>query len=93
MDKIVPAKPIYRAAFQNLVKDQSVSKVLETAYLLKIISAETQKIQKFEEEVQKLSYFANERAFRGRLSYLADKIDLSNENIIKAEAAIKAFSK
>lgn len=93
MHSIVPAKPIYRAAFQNLVKDESLSKVLETAYLLRIISSETQKIQKFEDEVQKLSYFAQERAFRGRLSYLADKIDQSNENILKAEAAIKAFSK
>lgn len=93
MNTIVPAKPIFRAAFQNLVKDESLSKVLETTYLLKLISAETQKIQKFEDEVQKLSYFANERAFRGRLSYLADKIDASNNNIINAENAIKAFSK
>ncbi|CCH43886.1 Mitochondrial escape protein 2 [Wickerhamomyces ciferrii] len=93
MRTIGPAKPIFRAAFQNLVKDESLSKVLETSYLLKIISSETEKIQKFEDEVQKLSYFATDRAFRGRLSYLADKIDASNQNILNAEESIKKFSK
>ncbi|KAH3680764.1 hypothetical protein WICMUC_000115 [Wickerhamomyces mucosus] len=90
---IIPAKPIYRAAFNNLVEDKNLSKILETSYLLKIVKFESDRIAKFEEELQKFGFMANSKDFKNRIDYLATKIEASNKVILKAEEDIKKFSK
>ncbi|KAH3681708.1 hypothetical protein WICPIJ_007310 [Wickerhamomyces pijperi] len=90
---IYPAKPIFKAAFANIVGDENLYKILETSYLLRLIKFENERISKFEQEIEKLSYVAGQREFRNRVLYLADKIETCNSSIVNAEAQIKAFSK
>lgn len=93
LKNIYPAKPIFRAAFLNIVNDENIYKILETSYLLKLIKFEADKIAKFEQEIGQLAYVAGQREFRNRVLYLADKIEASNKTIVNAEDQIKAFSK
>lgn len=89
---IYPAKPLYRTAFKNLVNDPQTFKVLETAYLFRLISFETGRIQKFEEELKGFNYYSDPKLFKSRLDYLANKIKVSSEVVIKAESDIKKFA-
>jgi negative regulator of sigma E activity len=87
--EIRPAKPIFKAAFKNLLEDTRTANVLETAYLYRLISFETAKIQKWEQELGSLSWFTNKKEFNNRIQYLANKIEVSNQTILDAEAKIK----
>ncbi|ONH70023.1 Mitochondrial escape protein 2 [Cyberlindnera fabianii] len=91
--EVRPAKPIFKAAFKNLLREGSqIANVLETAYLNKIITFETARIQKFEKELESLAYCTGKKEFNGRLQYLAGKIDACNNNILKAEDDIKKIN-
>lgn len=94
LDKIKPAKPLFRMAFEDLLSDDSAFKLLKTAYYIKIVSFEAGRIQKWEEEIKNFKYQQeNQKMFRPRLEYLANKIKLSCDIIDQAEAQIKEYSK
>ncbi|CEP20458.1 unnamed protein product [Cyberlindnera jadinii] len=86
---IRPAKPLFRAAFKNLLDDSNTYSVLETAYLYRLIAFETGKIQKWEKELESLAWYTNKREFNSRMQYLANKIEGSNSTILDAEEQIK----
>lgn len=88
---IKPAKPIFQAAFRNLLGEPRVSSVLETAFLYRLISFETAKIQKWEQELDSLSMYTNKKEFSPRIQFLAGKIDASNQVILGSEQTIKSL--
>lgn len=90
---IGPAKPIFRASFRNIVNDVNLSRILETSYLYRVISFETEKIKKLEDELQNFSYFTGQKELKNRLKWVCDKIDASNANVVKAEEEIKRLAK
>ncbi|CEP64995.1 Yme2p LALA0_S16e00276g [Lachancea lanzarotensis] len=90
---IRPAKPLYRAAFEYLLKSNEIATVLETGYLLKVINFETKRIQKWEEELRSLGKVTDTKLFKSRLTYLANKIDASSDSINSCEEKIKQLSK
>lgn len=87
--EVRPAKPLFRAAFRNLLEDPRTANVLETAYLYRVISFETTKIQKWEQELGSLSWYTNKKEFNNRIQFLANKIEVSNQTILDSEAKIK----
>lgn len=92
LDDIVPAKPIFRASFNNIVHDENLSRVLETAYLYKLIAFENEKIKKLENELEVYGYFTGQKEVRNRLSWIAGKIDVANNNVLNAEQEIKRLA-
>ena len=90
--EIRPAKPLFRAAFNYLVKDPQLSTVLKTRYLLRVVAFETKRIQKWEEELLPLNHLMDQKPFKPRLNYLSKKIKLSSEVIDKCESEIKELS-
>ncbi|CCH60492.1 hypothetical protein TBLA_0C07010 [Henningerozyma blattae CBS 6284] len=93
LKEIRPAKPLYRAAFFYLVTDKTLSKILKTRYLLKVIAFETKRIKNWEDELKPLSKVPDQKLFKPRLQYLSGKIVLSNQVINDCEAEIKNLSK
>ncbi|KAH3898993.1 probable Mitochondrial escape protein 2 [Saccharomycodes ludwigii] len=92
LDKIMPAKPLFKSSFQNLVKDAKVSTVLKTGYYLRVIAFETGRIRKWEEELRLLGKVSDQKMFKSRLEYLSNKIDLSDKVIDNSENEIKKLS-
>ncbi|QLG72957.1 hypothetical protein HG535_0E00410 [Zygotorulaspora mrakii] len=91
--EIQPAKPLFRAAFQYLLKDNELSTILKTRYLLRVVSFETGRIKKWEEELRPLGKVEDTKLFKSRLNYLSKKIELSSSVIDDCEAQIKQLSK
>ncbi|CCF60038.1 hypothetical protein KAFR_0I02590 [Kazachstania africana CBS 2517] len=90
--EIRPAKPLYRAAFHYLVHDSQLSTVLKTRYNLKVISFETGRIKKWEEELRPLGKIQDPKLFKSRLDYLSGKIATSSDVINHCETEIKRLS-
>lgn len=90
--EIRPFKPLYRAAFQYLIKDKDLRTVLMTRYHLKVINFETGRIKKWEEELRALGKVNDQKLFRSRLDYLSKKISTSSDVINKCEEDIKKLS-
>lgn len=92
LQNIRPAKPLYRAAFNYLVTDPTLSTVLKTRYLLKVIAFENKRIQNWETELRPLSKVPDQKMFKPRLEYLSGKIKLSSSVIKQCEEDIKKLS-
>ncbi|XBW36878.1 hypothetical protein QEN19_002457 [Hanseniaspora menglaensis] len=94
LDKIRPAKPLFKFAFNDLLGDEHAFKMLKTAYYIKIVTFEAGRIQKWEDELKNFKYQQeNNKMFKPRLEYLANKIKISSEIIDEAEAKVKEYSK
>lgn len=93
LKEIFPAKPLFIAAFQYLLNDEEISTVLRTSYLLRIVSFETGRIKKWEEELRALGKVSDQKMFKSRLAYLAGKIDSSSSIIDSCESEVKKLSK
>lgn len=93
LKEIRPAKPLYKAAFNYLIKDSEISTVLKTGYLLRVIGFETARIKKWEEELRSLGKVSDQKMFKSRLGYLAGKIDASSAVIGECESIIQHMSK
>lgn len=94
LDKIRPAKPLFRLAFDDLMKDEYAFKLLKAAYYIKIVAFEAGRIKKWEEELKNFKYQQeNNKMFKPRLEYLANKIKISSDIIDESEAKVKEYSK
>lgn len=90
---IYPAKPLFCAAFQYLLNNKEMYNVLRTSYLLRMVTFETGRIKKWEEELRALGKVSDQKMFRSRLAYLAGKIDASSAAIDDCESEVKELSK
>ncbi|AMD21988.1 HFR133Wp [Eremothecium sinecaudum] len=92
LNEIRPAKPLFKAAFAFLTRDQQLSTVLKTGYLLRLINFETNRIKKWEEELRMLGNVTDQKLFRSRLTYLASKIEASNAIVKDCEDQAKRIA-
>lgn len=86
LSKILTGRPLFTAAFENIISDVRIWKLYETQYLLNLVSLEVQKLTKFENELTTI-YKINK--LDGRIDYLSKKIDESNQKIVDYEKEIK----
>lgn len=89
LSTINTGRPLYKAAFKDLVKDKKIFKLFENRYYSDLISIENGKISKAEEEIQKVSHLNDLKVMKARLDYLQSKITSSTEAIIGYEKEIK----
>ncbi|KAI5950981.1 YME2 [Candida jiufengensis] len=85
LSKIVTGRPLYKAAFENIISDLRIWKLYETNYLTELINLEVAKIQKFENELTTIYQISK---IDGRIDYLTKKIEASNTKIVAYEKEI-----
>ncbi|AOA61968.1 Mitochondrial nucleoid structure and number manteinance [Komagataella phaffii CBS 7435] len=85
--EIRAGKPLYEEVFKHLVANKDSFRELESNYLKSLITLETGKISKWEDELSKFP--ENSSYFKTRFKYLDEKITTSNNLIIDYEKKIK----
>lgn len=80
--KISTGRPLFKAAFQNIINDKHIWKLYETDYINALIGVEAAKIQKMEDELEKIYKIGK---VDGRIDYLSKKIEASNTKIVDYE--------
>lgn len=86
LSRITTGRPIYRAAFNSLVKDEEIHKAFEVNHFNNLIKIETAKIATFEDELAKIQF--KDYNLNNRLKYLVDKIELSNSKVEDYESRV-----
>ncbi|VEU20098.1 DEKNAAC100995 [Brettanomyces naardenensis] len=92
IQKVKPAKPLYGEAFREMIADKSIYNSMESDYLKTLISQETAKVSKMEDEVARFQGVEESRLFKDRLQYLAGKIAVSTQLISKWEKEMAALT-
>lgn len=90
---IATGRPLYRAAFENLVNDTRAFKLYETDFYKTLIGLESDKIKKIEDEISKVSSLNDLRFVKERLEYLSKKLNASTLIIEDYEAKMKEVGK
>lgn len=90
LESIVSGRPLYKAAFKDLVDDPRVYNLYQRDYLKASVAAEALKIAKFEAELVNIR--ANKKDVYGRIQYLSEKIESGNDKIVKMEQEMAALS-
>ncbi|KAL8730089.1 MAG: hypothetical protein Q9166_004288 [cf. Caloplaca sp. 2 TL-2023] len=89
---IKPGKPVYQAAFKQLVADRVLKARLDLAVLNQLISIETKSIDKAEAELNLLGQLPGQpREVRGRVMYLLAKMQASQGKVERWEMEGKAL--
>lgn len=86
---ITTGRPIYRAAFRDLIKDKEINKAFEIKHYSNLIKVEAAKIAGFEDELSKIQF--KDYNLKNRLKYLVDKIESSNSKIEDYEERVSAI--
>lgn len=89
LSRISTGRPLYKAAFKDLVCDKKIYKIYETDYYNNLISLESAKIAKFEDEIGKISQLSDLKFLKTRLEYVLSKISVCTDTIVKYEERIK----
>ncbi|RCK59523.1 Mitochondrial escape protein 2-2 [Candida viswanathii] len=82
LSKISTGRPLFKAAFENIIGDKRIWKLYETDYIGALIAVEVTKIQKMEDELEKIYKIGK---VDGRIDYLSKKIEASNAKILDYE--------
>lgn len=85
---IVPAKPLFSTAFQRMVEDRQIYRVMEKECLLGMIEFEANRIKKFLEELRGFKEVPEPKLFSQRLKYLSNKIETGSKFITECETAM-----
>lgn len=85
---VKPGKPLFLASFKHLANDRVFFNEMEKVSLNNTIIVESGKILKWEDELSKFRDLSENKMFKPRISYLADKIALSTAAIEDAEKRI-----
>lgn len=86
---ITTGRPLYKAAFVELVSDEKIFKVYETYFYNVLIKLENAKIAKLEDEMAKIGGLSDIKLMRERLEYVAKKVTASTEKVQGYEQQIK----
>lgn len=86
---VTTGRPLYKAAFQELVGDEKIFKIYESFFYKSLISLENAKIKLLEDEVAKIGSLNDLRVMKERLEYVAAKINLSTEKVLEYEQKVK----
>lgn len=90
---ITTGRPLYRAAFENLVNDNRAFKLYETDFYKSLISLENAKISLVEDEISKVSSLHDLRFVKERLDYLSKKLNASTVIVEEYEQKVKEVGK
>ncbi|QPG74569.1 hypothetical protein FOA43_001900 [Brettanomyces nanus] len=90
--EVQPAKPLYEAAFQEMISQPTIFNSIESDYLKTLISQEAAKVMKMEEDVANYRGIENSKIFRDRLDYLSHKINTSTKSIATWEKELASLS-
>lgn len=83
---IKTGKPVYHAAFRQLIEDKILRSRLDLATLAQLISDENKKVAKYEEELQQLATLPRQpSALTSRIQWVLDKLYSSQMNVEKFE--------
>ena len=93
LSRISTGRPLYKAAFKELINDKRVYKLYETDYYNNLISIENTKILKLEDEINKISKLSDVKYLKNRLEYVLSKINAATDVIMKYEEKIKEIGK
>lgn len=86
LDKISIGRPLFKAAFKQLISDPKISKLYEVDYISTLIKIENEKIKKFEGELISIQKLGDKLG--SRVLYLSKKIDASNAKVVEYEGKI-----
>lgn len=86
---ISTGRPLFRAAFKDLVNDPKVFKLYESYFYSELIKVENAKIAKLEDEICKISGMSDIRSIKDRAEYLSKKISASTDKVQGYEAKVK----
>lgn len=73
---------MFKAAFENIIGDRRIWQLYETDYITALIGVEVTKIQKMEDELEKIYKIGK---VDGRIEYLSKKIEASSAKIVEYE--------
>lgn len=83
LNNITTGRPLFKAAFNNIIHDYNIWKLYESDYISNLISLEQVKIQKLEEELTNIDKLSGK--LDGRIGYLVKKIEASSNKIVNYE--------
>lgn len=86
LNAITIGRPIYKAAFQALIEDVEIYKSFEINHYNNLITMETNKIHKLEQEMKDLDFKGLN--LKNRMKYLVDKVEASNDKVVSYETTI-----
>ncbi|SGZ51285.1 CIC11C00000002240 [Sungouiella intermedia] len=89
VSSITTGRPLYKAAFEELVSDEKVFKVYETYFYNALIKLENAKIAKLEDEIAKIGGLSDLKLMKERLEYVAKKISASTDKVLGYEQQVK----
>lgn len=92
LSTITVGRPLYKAAFTELVEDPKIFKLYETEYYSNLIAEENKKIAKLEDEIAKIAQLRDIQLLKERLDYVSNKINSCTATIKKHEENIKAVA-
>lgn len=89
VSSIKTGRPLYKAAFKNLVEDKGVFKLYETRLIKSLIKLENAKISQLEDEISKIGEAVASDWLKDRLTFIEQKINASTQRIRQYEGQIK----
>lgn len=89
---IATGRPLYKAAFQELVGDPTIFKLYETYYFQQLIAVENSKLAKLEDQAARLSLLHDQKLLKDRMEYICGKIQKLTDNIKSYEQSISEIS-
>ncbi|GEQ72413.1 hypothetical protein JCM33374_g6100 [Metschnikowia sp. JCM 33374] len=89
---ISTGRPLFKAAFKDLVNDQKVFKLYETLFYTQLMSLENAKIAKLEDQIAKLSHTGDIKFMKERMDYLSGKVNASTLKVQDYESKVKEIS-
>ncbi|OBA21811.1 hypothetical protein METBIDRAFT_77378 [Metschnikowia bicuspidata var. bicuspidata NRRL YB-4993] len=90
--KITTGRPLFKAAFKDLVEDKEVFKLYETFFFSQLISLENNKISKLEDQISKLASTSDFKFMKERIDYLSGKVNASTLKVQEYESNVKEIS-
>lgn len=85
-------RPIFKAAFRELVSDEKIFEVYEAYMYNQLISLENVKIAKMEDQFSKLCSKGDANYVKERLEYISSKLKASTEKVQEYETKIKELT-
>lgn len=85
-------RPLFKAAFKDLVDDQTVFKLYEANFYSELMALENNKIAKLEDQMCKLADSRDVRNMKERTEYLSSKILASTQKVQSYEAKLKEIA-
>lgn len=93
-EAIKAGKPVYQAAFKQLIQDHVIKSRLDLAILTELTKIETKSIDKYEEELATLASLPKQpREVGPRVQYLLNKLSASQQKVEEWEKEIVTLKK